>query len=442
MDGLNLGNLCKLMRELKPRKFWCPPGSCGDTWMAKTGVISQSAAVELVYSMVYPWDQVDSYAIVAVPSHANGVLQNKIAAKKEVREKAQHFAIQLIGENFRKLYFDELSSDQRHAFVQKLRELVRQTDFGFDPLNLRFYMDYTYDDTEELNALSCRFAGNAIYWCILGPNTEEAAQEVISGALHPGLPEDIAGYDPYSRDYYKKNSTALRFELIDTTGGAETVSCSNHERTVERIESQGLVITDIQREHGLIRLYYDGSLCGKVTLRRLEREDIPTAVTFVRTYLREFRPKYSWGTRTLAQMAKDGLETEKWTAHAYFDHKGRMISYLDYKLRSDGEVELGVQLTDEDWRGRKLATGLVNFHRTKFMNNRLYVSTFEENGAMRRVLETNGFSPKYFFDAQTGIVTHIIRERIDPSDPENKALWTNSVYYFADSLLSTIKIDK
>lgn len=438
MDGLNLGNLCKLMLKWEPKKFWRPPGAIGDTWMVKTGVISQSAVVELVYAMVYEHDQVDIFAVHTVGSHANGVLQNTSLAKKEIRERAQCCTTQLILDNFQDLYFNELTLEQRRGFVQELQGLVEQTDFGFDPLNLRFYTAYTYDDNAELNTMSCRFAANAIYWCLLGPNTEKDVQSRDVASLNPWLPKDIAHYDPYSRDYHKKNSTALRFELIDQGGAAEDICCHSHERALELVVERGLVITRIECEHGVIRLHYSGRAGEGLTLRRLEREDIPAAVAFVQDHLWEFKPKWSWGERTLAQMTRKGLETGKWTAYAYFNSSGKMVAYLDYKMRSDGEIELGVQLTDPVCRKQKLATGLVNFHRFKFMNNRLFVSTFEENGAMRHVLEVNGFRPNYFYDPKTKLATNIIRERIHPDDPQNKKLWTNSVYYFADSVLSTM----
>ena len=104
-------------------------------------------------------------------------------------------------------------------------------------------------------------------------------------------------------------------------------------------------------------------------------------------------------------------------------------------MRVDGEVELGIQLTKEEYQNKGLATGLINLFFLMFMANRLFAGTYEENSAMRHVLTKCGFESYNFFDPKTQLESNKIRERIDVKQPENEQAMTNSVYYFSVSLL-------
>lgn len=437
MVGLNLGNLCELFRQLRPQNIWAPPKSQKESWTKKSGSATQADILTLIYSMV--WERTLPGRVNV--KHASNIFNHKESAANFVQDQALHCDTSCIQDNFKRHFFDDLSVMDRRKLVQSLQELVMESDLGSDQLNLEWYLGYDYVKDDRTDLLTCQFAANCIRVALVSSNKEGTykGSEVLRH-----LPENVEHYDPYSRDYHKANSTALQFRLIEVNGPGqerEAAVYHSHERMLEHILKHGVIITGICCEHGLIRLYCQAGQTQRFTLRRLEEADAERAVAFVDRHLNEFRPKKSWGKpmesgrqRTLTDMVREGLKG-KWTAYAYFDEKGEIAAYLDYKMRSNAEIELGVQLTETAYRKKKLATGLVNFYRFKFMNNCLFVSTFEENAAMRKVLKENGFRENYFYDPKSKLAINLVRERINPRDPENEKLWTNSVYYFANKLL-------
>lgn len=65
---------------------------------------------------------------------------------------------------------------------------------------------------------------------------------------------------------------------------------------------------------------------------------------------------------------------------------------------------------------------------------------------MKAVVARTGFVPHLFFDSETGVVSNQIKERIDRAHPDDDSYMTNSVYFYADSVIyntryGTIKID-
>ena len=55
---------------------------------------------------------------------------------------------------------------------------------------------------------------------------------------------------------------------------------------------------------------------------------------------------------------------------------------------------------------------------------------------MRRTFDTSGFTGIMYYNPQTDMITKKIAERIDPMHFEDKSRDTNSVYYFAESLMT------
>lgn len=102
----------------------------------------------------------------------------------------------------------------------------------------------------------------------------------------------------------------------------------------------------------------------------------------------------------------------------------------------DGDVELGILLTNSQYRLKGLATSLIYLFRLKYPGNRVYAGTYEENYGMRRTLKKTGFVPNKFYDEKLKVTSHRIRERFDPAYPEDERHLTNSVYYIVDSIHS------
>lgn len=80
--------------------------------------------------------------------------------------------------------------------------------------------------------------------------------------------------------------------------------------------------------------------------------------------------------------------------------ENHLVSYLDYKIRTDGDIELGIQLTSETERKKHFATALINYLRFKYMYAKFFTGTYEENEKMRAVLKITGFH-EYLLKAKT-----------------------------------------
>lgn len=102
----------------------------------------------------------------------------------------------------------------------------------------------------------------------------------------------------------------------------------------------------------------------------------------------------------LYDMVYNGLHIRKWIGYAYYNESGHMIAYLDYKIRMDGSIEIGTQLTESTYRGNGLATSLMYLFKIIFFGYRLFGGTSEENIGMRSVFEKTGFKENLFYDAR------------------------------------------
>ena len=206
----------------------------------------------------------------------------------------------------------------------------------------------------------------------------------------------------------------------------------------ERIRRQSLIIKSVNYSTGVIQVNYDRFPKSGYTLRRLKAKDADIARNFIREHETEFHAKRGWNGRLLSDMASNGLLIEKWVAYGYFDPAENIIAYLDAKLRVDGGVELGIALTDNQYRGMQLASSLIYFFKLLFPYSRLFGGTYEENRSMRRTFNATGFIQILYYNRQTGNTTSMIRERIDPEHLEDESRDTNSVYYFSESPMTGV----
>lgn len=218
-----------------------------------------------------------------------------------------------------------------------------------------------------------------------------------------------------------RSSSALEY-LIHWKDGRESFYAP--ERAEEYLCKARLFPTGINFENG--QLTIAAFKQRGYRLRRLEKEDYAQAYVFLQTHEAEFRRKIAWGDRKLADMAYNGLTMwhEKWTAYGVFRGKD-LISYMDYKQRVDGYIELGVGLTEEKERGRGWTAALILYLRIKFAYSPFCGGTHFYNISMRHSFEAAGFHG----------ATRRMDRTIDPMDTRCDA--TCTIYHVAPALIKT-----
>lgn len=215
------------------------------------------------------------------------------------------------------------------------------------------------------------------------------------------------------------SSSALEY-LIHWKDGKESFCAP--ERVEEYLRKARLFPTGVNFENG--RLTIAAIKQRGYCVRRLEKEDYAQAYVFLQMHEAEFRRKIAWGDRKLADMVYNGLtmQYEKWTAYGVF-HGKELISYLDYKQRVDGYIELGVGLTEEKERGRGWTAALILYLRIKFAYNPFCGGTHFYNISMRHSFEAAGFHG----------ATRRMDRTADPADTRCDANCT--IYHEASALL-------
>lgn len=429
MLPLNFGKLCKVLQEVWPTNVWTPPMD-GLRQACVKEKMTQVDAVNILYSLV--WEDKDLVAQLGYLNvdarSANQLVRNGRGVHSSIRDQAKYVPLDTVKKNFAEHVFINGTEENCKIFFEKMQGVLRDTPMGYDVLGLEKFAGAQYS-RENL----CSFSALLLIWCLLAPNYE--AEDFPEQEIRPVklLPTDGAvHYDPHNLSDRAANSTAIQIKLIFESGRFKTFRSS--ERTVEYIVKNALIIKKFEFEKGLIKAYCMQPPV-KCILSRVEKGDYEQAQAFIQDHILEFKPKCTWRGRLLSDMVLNGLKNEIWTAYAYYNKDGNMIAYLDFKQRCDSEVELGVQLTSTEYRQKYFATGLLNFFCLKFMDNRIFAGTYEENAEMRCTLLKCGFKENDFFDPETGINTNRIRERIDPVQPKNVQLMTNSVYYYCNSLM-------
>ena len=208
------------------------------------------------------------------------------------------------------------------------------------------------------------------------------------------------------------------------------------EACIEFILQHSLKILSVTGSLGAVNILTEQT---EYKLRKIAPNDYEKVYHFVLLYDNEFVPKLSWRGRKLAEMCLDGLNSGKWAGYAYFDNEDKIISYLDYKIRIDTDIELGVALTHEDYRKKGLVSSLKWFFMLIFPTLGFYAGTYEENEPMKNTFAKTGFEPREFWNEEMNVKTNKIRERIVLQDSEsienNQYKLTNSVYYYSQSIL-------
>lgn len=436
MESLNFSSLCNLTYRIWKTDVWVAPSEVAGM-METVPKARKRDIVNLYYALSLPNERLDSYQSVS-ENRVSDLFSNRANIPKAVRMQLRQFGINRMQENFLSRVLSRWDDLKKKNFWAGLQCLLENTNLGEDVLGLTPFLGLSYDDNKIHDDVSvyCHFVVSAIFFAMNVSNVQEP--EAIPAQGEPPvfnkLPENVLEhYDAFTLSGRHARSAALSFILIHSDRQKADQAFYNSERTLEYVLTNNLLVTKIHCTRTAIQVYYRETLGYE--LRRVQKDDIPAIVHFIRMHHTEFKPKASWNGRNIEDMAENGLK-EKWTGYAYFyKDSGSPAAYLDYKMRVDSDIELGIALTEKRSRKQALASGLINLFRLMFPNQRLFTGTYEENNAMRASLEKNNFRPNLFFDTKSGITTNIVRERIDPADPQNKLKYTNSVYYYCNSLL-------
>lgn len=319
--------------------------------------------------------------------------------------------------------------EDKSKFLAELIELARTIPNLKDDIML-------FDSKMETDASKCQkdlalFLANCMAYSLTISNIEKPDEE--NDILYY-KPFNRMSDDPHGRENLRSRSQALKIE-ISLPLSKEIFyhfECCN-----EFIINNGLKITALRCEFANIYIDAEPTFSkdgSKIILRRIEKEDWENVKCFIEQCNHEFKPKVAWKNRKLYNMAIDGLKSGKWLAYGYFDSYGNILSYVDTKIRLDGDCEIGIVLTENNSRRMGLATSLLYLCRIRYPGNKIYVGTFEENISMRSRFENTGFIPNEFHDIKTNYKSNKIRERYDPKYPMDLAHLTNSVYYIAESI--------
>lgn len=432
MFKMSFGSIGTAYYKIKRRDVWVPFSAEGKISEIKDRM-SQVDAVNILYSMVWPEQEFFKMPYVG-NRDAFELLRNLRPVHREVRDQTRTASLELVHSNISDRMLAFMTDGEKKALWDELQGFLLETPLGNDYFQLRTYEKAKYSDDNL-----CWFVSAALSWCLLASNTEN--EEVLIENIHisNSKPNDIMHYDPFNLSEHRSNSSALCIKLINMKTN-NVKEFFTHECAVEFVIKHDLLITKIDFARGTIKVFYNCLAEKGLHLARVGKKDFQQASNFILDNLSKFKPKLSWKKRRLSDMVLNGLQSRKWTAYAIYNDQNKIISYLDYKLRADFEIELGSQLTDPNEQGKGFATGLINLMCLMFISNRLFSGTYEENGAMRHVFHKCGFQPHLFFDPETLLESNKIRERIDVNDPENEQVMTNSVYYYCNSIMNRFRL--
>ena len=370
---------------------------------------------------------------------ASLVFRNMADVWPEVTQLAkQDGALQIIQNNFQTYMVlrSQLNDQKLRRLWTSLRLAIRDTSPKQLPSNLSRFAhinETMLSQTDRFNMIC-----ECIHWCLTSPNKEN--QQPTTPAFRR-KPCDILSYDPYGNDGKFSRSGAVHILLHEETEKEEKVLYDgyNYERFIEYTAKNSLLIRNIDCSLGVINVRCAPRETCRYQLRRIEDDQFGLARDFVYQYEHEFKRK-KWWKDSLPNMIYRGLSLGVWTAYAFFDMNGRIAAYVDFKIRTDGDFEIGTQLTAKEARGQGLATSLINFIRLKYINTCFFTGTYEENGPMKHVFEKIGFQETLFYDPNTGESSNRIQERINPDFPDDESKMTNSIYYHIISIMEDAKL--
>lgn len=435
VNYLNFGSLCIALREIANGCLWVP--DCFGTGGKRLVRVKQSQVVDTVYSLLLTDEE---RAVSWVPTSerdASMVVRNLHSIRPELWELAlQKDRPKIIYQNFEKHIYAYFDDRQRHNFLVQLEQLVDAIPDDRDSYNLKanFPMRYDKDNRE----IYCKVATECIHWCFIVPNDQKS---IPSNIAFSRKPYDILSYDPYNRGRQYSKSGAIRMVIREDHDDLKNVLFDgyNFEQCLEYILAHNLVIKKIDCSLSFIDMVCVPCAENPYYLKRVGPEDYTRVRNFIFLHEHEYRTK-KWWKDWLSNMVYNGLMLGKWTGYAYYNEHNDLVSYLDYKIRTDGDFELGTQLTVTPCRGHYLATGLINFMRFKFMNSCFFTGTYEENQNMKHIFEKAGFTEHLFYDPETDSVSNRIKERINLNFPDDDSKMTNSIYYNANSILNETRL--
>lgn len=432
--SLNIGSLSRIFQDILPAGIWDPYRKEKIRIEKKC---SQEAVLTIVFYLMYTDRQVDTLknaGLEFTPKDASNYFNNKRRVRGDIWRYAQKKDItDIIQQNIDRRLLKKLDKEKKEKLLEELKILVSDLPQDMDHMGLRSYLSLKLTEKGEDNLLLGRFLAKCIRFALLMPNTE--AEQIHLDRIND-YPDISRKNDPYRLVSGDSGSCAVELKLIDDTGYERMQKFYNYEHITAAIIQKNLIINSIEIKNGQICVHYRKFDKKGYKLRILKRSDFKAAREFVERYEDEFCRKRCWGERRLNEMVYDGLKSGKWTAYGYFDVDGRLISYLDVKVRIDGGVELGVMLTDKLYRGMHLASSLAFFFRLMFAGSRLFGGTYEKNHAMRQTFRTAGFVGIQYFDCVSGEKTEMIKERVNRMHPDEQEYDGYSVYYFSESILT------
>lgn len=262
---------------------------------------------------------------------------------------------------------------------------------------------------------------------------------INSQPIDPVLRQKVENFDIYTGDPHglstskKTISTAINIVLKIENCDNTVVDCNFYDyyECFEKVVRDNLIITNIRTYSSQIVVFARHST-ELINLRKLSSKDIPKVKLLIKENNNEFKEKSLWRGRNLYDMAENGLKTRKWTAYGYFDSDNNLVSYADYKIRSDGAVELGIVLTKKEFRKKGYASSLIWMFKLRYASSDFVSGTYEGNDEMTGVFGSTGYQADYSVNRDTfNQMTNKIAER---KNPETGEFTDNSIYYHSNKL--------
>lgn len=241
-------------------------------------------------------------------------------------------------------------------------------------------------------------------------NSSETLIETVEYLEHK--PKDK--YDPHNVSALSC-STALkiRLESENDFDNPKTIESYSMSYILDYIRDNGCIITDCKP------INEGSSKILKIKVNRFKEDfslrfcdsdqDIDLCIQLVNDYYREFHPKVTWKNNdySISKMAEKGLkgiinqdgefEGKQWRALGYFEEQG-LVAFVDSKNRVDGNLELGIALTRNGYRGQYLVSSLIWYHILDNYASPVFTGTYETNKPMKDILERCGFHDHYLVD--------------------------------------------
>lgn len=398
-----------------------------DPYSGRKGV-SQQEAVYLLYGAVVGEDDKELYVSSGTATklfHRESNVSTLIADEaRRIESKKQQY---LVEERVSNMILKPLQDGEKESLWAALQKWLREAQ----PVTMQFGLNdaigLPYGEKTLCTLLStCILLCSRLMNKISGRGPEPAAVQLV--------PECPAGsgrqYDPHGIQGSQSNSNTLEIHI---TGMALDRIFYSQELAVEYIMERDLLIRQIRCTARSIEVQC-APLPSGLYLRRLKPEDFEQVRTGIRNHPEEVRIKKSWKV-PLCEMIYRGLEKGELTGYGYFTRDEVLVSYLDYRLRVDGGVELFSQITCKDYRRMGITTGLIDLFRLKFFNSKLLVGTYEENTNMISLLKRCGFLPHFFYDEDLKRNVCKVQDRLGANGSDAPEDMTNSVYFYSNSLL-------